>query len=84
MNHFIEQMGFLRPQFAGFVIALMLGSLLLAACGPHLSVDFNYRGPDDEVGFGSISESGVFSMVVMLLLGIFGLVLALGRNRKYR
>lgn len=74
----------LRPKLTGLFIALMIASLLFSACGPYLAIDFDYHGRDNESGIGPVSENGVFSIIVMLLLGLFGLVLALGRSRKYR
>lgn len=62
----------------------IIGGLLITACSAHMNVDFDYQGRDDDFGIGPVTESGILFFVIISFVGLFGLMLALGRRRRHR
>lgn len=67
----------LRPKTfftRGALILLLLGSLLLAACG-QFSVDLSFDGSSNGGSPGAVTNSSLFILLLVILVAIFALVL---------
>lgn len=71
-----------RLSIVNLVILLtMLGGLLMGACGQS-DIDINIGPGDNADGFGNMSQTSLFALMVVLFLAMVALVLVAGRSRS--